>query len=348
MRKILIIGGGVAGCSLAWQLSKKGVRVKLLDKKENKSSFVAAGIINPMVFRRMNLSWRADEFLPYALAFYGELEKEMQEKFCVPLRIRRFFSSQQERNFWQQKQELKEYQDFLTHYNNFDESIANSKGKHGSALVKKGFRVDSLRFMTTFHRYLIANKILEYSEFNSNEFNPETLTYQTVKYDFVVFCCGSDNYLTPYFRDIKIEHTKGQMITVESNEINEQESWNHKGFLLPIGNNRFKVGATIEREVRDTKTTPAALKELRGVLENLTNSSYTVIKQVAGIRPTVYDRRPVMGQHPNHDGLYIFNGLGTKGYLMAPLLSEEMASFIMGEKPLHREVQLARFYKNKS
>ena len=68
--------------------------------------------------------------------------------------------------------------------------------------------------------------------------------------------------------------------------------------------------------------------------------------QIAGVRPTVYDRRPVMGEHPNHKGIFIFNGLGTKGYLMAPLLSEEMADFIISRKELHREVKLSRFYKN--
>jgi glycine/D-amino acid oxidase-like deaminating enzyme len=49
--------------------------------------------------------------------------------------------------------------------------------------------------------------------------------------------------------------------------------------------------------------------------------------------------------HPKHKGLFIFNGLGTKGYMMAPLLSKEMAGFMLKGTPLHKEVEYARFIK---
>ena len=143
MKNILIIGGGIAGCSLAWQLTKKGKNVKLLDRKENHSSFVAAGMINPIVFRRMNLSWRVDEFLPEAKTYYSELEKETGQTFFTPLTIRRFFASEQERNFWIKKQDEKEYKDFLTCQNNFDRPVDKSRNKWGSGIVKNGFRVNA-------------------------------------------------------------------------------------------------------------------------------------------------------------------------------------------------------------
>ena len=125
----------------------------------------------------------------------------------------------------------------------------------------------------------------------------------------------------------------------------EKETWNHKGFILPTGPKSFKVGATIERGARDTHVTKEGKENLIHVLEGVFSGSYQISKQVAGIRPTVYDRRPVLGEHPEHKGLYIFNGLGTKGYLMAPLLSYEMMRFILSGEPLHNEVQLMRFLK---
>ena len=73
MKKTLIIGGGIAGTSLAVQLMKKDIEVTLLDRGTNHSSAIASGMVNPMVFRRMNLSWRAPEMLPYARTFYLEL-----------------------------------------------------------------------------------------------------------------------------------------------------------------------------------------------------------------------------------------------------------------------------------
>ena len=105
MKKHLIIGGGLAGVTLAWQLIKKGQGVLLIDNKKNKSSSIAAGMINPIVFRRVTKSWRVDEFLPVAKDFYKEVEVATGSQFFNSIKIRRFFSSEQEKNSWQQKQE---------------------------------------------------------------------------------------------------------------------------------------------------------------------------------------------------------------------------------------------------
>jgi glycine/D-amino acid oxidase-like deaminating enzyme len=34
-----------------------------------------------------------------------------------------------------------------------------------------------------------------------------------------------------------------------------------------------------------------------------------------GFSPTVKDRRPIIGRHPEHHNLYVFNGLGARGIL---------------------------------
>ena len=345
MKHILIIGGGVAGCSLAWQLVKKGINVKLLDRKENHSSFVAAGMINPIVFRRMNLSWRVDEFLPEAKTYYSELEKETGQTFFTPLTIRRFFASEQERNFWIKKQDEKEYKDFLTCQNNFDSPVDKSRNKWGSGIVKNGFRVNAKVCMHELHKLLISKKILKYEAFNHSRFKISEREYEGMQYDAVVFCCGSENDNLPYFQKVNIEHTKGQIISISSKELNEKECWNRKGFLLPIGNQKFKVGATIEREINNVKHTVQAKQELQAILEGMSDANFEIEGQEAGIRPTVYDRRPVMGEHPDRKGLYIFNGLGTKGYLLAPLLSLEMANHILYKAKLNKECCLSRFYK---
>ena len=101
----LIIGGGLAGVTLAWQLIKKGQGVLLIDNKQNKSSSIAAGMINPIVFRRVTKSWRVDEFIPKAKDFYREVEAATGSQFFDSIKIRRFFSSEQEKQSWHQKQE---------------------------------------------------------------------------------------------------------------------------------------------------------------------------------------------------------------------------------------------------
>ena len=345
MKRHLIIGGGLAGCSLAWRLMQKGEQVYLIDNNKNKSSSIAAGMINPIVFRRVTKSWRVDEFLPEAVSFYQDLESATQRKFFTQIKIRRFFASDQEKKYWDEKQNTTEYKNYLSPSENHKNPYSSPGKKWGSGIVKNAYRVDSVCFMKEIHALLLSSKSLSYESFDQDQFNPHQLTYNNERYASVVFCCGSDQDRIPYFNRVEIQHTKGQLLTISSRDMTEKETWNHKGFILPTGPNSFKVGATIERGARDTRVTKEGRENLIHVLEGVFSGSYQISNQVAGIRPTVYDRRPVLGEHPEHKGLYIFNGLGTKGYLMAPLLAYEMMRFMLSGDPLHNEVQLMRFLK---
>ena len=91
------------------------------------------------------------------------------------------------------------------------------------------------------------------------------------------------------------------------------------------------------------ETTEAARDQLIEMLSSLGAYDYQILEQRAGVRPTVLDRRPLMGEHPEYQGVYIFNGLGTKGYMMAPTLANELASFILDQTPLHPETDIRRF-----
>ncbi len=347
MKKHLIIGGGVAGVSLAWQLLKKGHFVLLIDNMQNKSSSIAAGMINPIVFRRVTKSWRVDEFLPAAEAFYKEVELATESQFFNSIKIRRFFASQQEKKYWNKKQGEEQFKKYLSPEEIYNHEFTNPLNLLGSAIVKNAFRVNAPHFMKQMHNLFEVNNSLKYESFDHTKLDPDTMIYNGKKYDSVIFCCGSDHSSIPHFNSVQIQHTKGQILTIKARQMPKEETWNKKGFILPIGSNSYMVGATIERNINDTIVTEEGRKELLKVINGLYSGSHEIIHQVAGIRPTVYDRRPVMGEHPKHKGFYIFNGLGTKGYLMAPLLAKEMTDFIIEAKDLHAEVQLSRFYKNK-
>ena len=70
-----------------------------------------------------------------------------------------------------------------------------------------------------------------------------------------------------------------------------------------------------------------------------------MVKQSAGIRPTVTDRRPLVGRHKTHERLYVLNGLGTRGVIIAPTISKALYDYIENEVPLETEINIARFNK---
>ena len=72
----IVVGQGLAGSVLALKLIENGYSIKVIDKPELSScSKVAAGIWNPVVFKRITKSWMIDELMPEMLNFYRQSEK---------------------------------------------------------------------------------------------------------------------------------------------------------------------------------------------------------------------------------------------------------------------------------
>ena len=103
-----------------------------------------------------------------------------------------------------------------------------------------------------------------------------------------------------------------------------------------MGEDRYLVGSTYEWTDKTNDPTQEAKTELLEKLERLIDCEFEVVDQRAGIRPTVVDRRPLVGQHPNHKSMYVLNGLGTRGVLVAPSMAEALYNSIEKNTSLSR------------
>ena len=72
---------------------------------------------------------------------------------------------------------------------------------------------------------------------------------------------------------------------------------------------------------------------------------FEIIDHQAGIRPTVKDRRPLLGVHPAHHQLAIFNGMGTKGVMLAPYFANHLVNHLENDDKLLPEIDIVRFGK---
>jgi glycine/D-amino acid oxidase-like deaminating enzyme len=342
-KKFLIIGAGLAGTTLAHELLNAGKQVTLVDKGENHATAIAAGMVNPMVFRRMNKSWRLDECMQDAVPYYLKLGEKFQKQLYFPITIRRMFSSLQEREFWEKRQEIDEYKSYLNTINEADNNYSEAINEFGSGRLNQAFWVDALAYYEGNRNYFQSIDCLLDEEFDLAQFDEKTASYKGVEYDKVVFCCGYLNKYIPFFAEAPVEQTKGQTVTIESTDLPEDESLNRKCFVLPLGNQIFRIGATYEWNDESLTTTETSKQLLLEHLSVLGDFPLKILDQSVGVRPTVLDRRPIMGQHPELNKLFIFNGLGTKGYLMAPKLAKDMRAFLLEGKELDKEVSLERF-----
>lgn len=344
-KKFLIIGAGIAGISLSKHLIDAGVTVTLIDSGVNRSSAVAAGMINPIVFRRMTKSWRVDEFLPFAEEFYINLGKACEQQFFFPITIRRMFSTEQERNFWLEKQELEAFKSYLTKVSKEDEQFAGAINIHGSGRIKNASYVSTVPFLEGVKKWLSERLSLLQETIDYSAIDPVESTYKGEKFDGILFCEGVEVRHNPWFGTIPINPTKGETITIKSSEIPENESLNRKCFILPIGNSEFRVGSTYVWDTYNSNLTEEGKNEMVENLSCLTTANYSIIGQTAGIRPTTLDRRPIMGRHEVYPNLFVFNGLGAKGYLLAPLLAKEMTEYVLEGKELGKEMLYSRLKK---
>lgn len=343
MERILIFGAGLAGTCLAHQFLKRGLEVRLLDSGENHSSSIAAGMVNPMVFRRMNKSWRLDEFMPEAQVFYNAISQEIGADLYHPIVIRRFFSSEQERQLWEQRQDLGEYQAYLNPLTSEDLNHNGAHNPFGSGRVKNAFWIDAAKWVSVNSDYFEKKGMLVRESFDPQMWDPSTKTYGNYTYSKVIFCLGYQQKFETTFSYLPLQQTKGQTLLINCSDIPEKESLNRKCFVLPLGDQQFRVGATYEWNNTSLETTDEGRSQLVEMLASLGTYNYEILEQKAGIRPTVLDRRPLIGEHPNYKGVFIFNGLGTKGYMMAPTLAKELVAHILDQMPLHPETEIERF-----
>ena len=120
-------------------------------------------------------------------------------------------------------------------------------------------------------------------------------------------------------------------------------------YLIPLHNGLYWVGATFNFNDTSSNKTIEGYNLLVSKLNSLISVPYEIIEHKVGLRPVVKDRRPLLGRHPKYKNLILFNGLGTRGLMTAPLLSKWLYEHIINSKKLHNEISIDRFenlYKN--
>ncbi len=120
-------------------------------------------------------------------------------------------------------------------------------------------------------------------------------------------------------------------------------------FIVPLREpGLFWVGSYYEPWPDDGLPSSMGKAVLIEALEKIYQGSFTIIAHLSGIRPTVKDRRPLVGSWPGHPGKYMFNGMGTKGTSLAPYWAEHLLNHLTKGSKVDKLVDPARFYSQQS
>lgn len=342
----LIIGQGIAGSLLSYQLMKRGKTVFVVDKYDsNSSSNVAAGLFNPITGRRIVKTWKADLLLPFAETTYKALEEDLGIFFYHKKNIFKIFTSVKEQNDWISKSESPEFKNYVLPDGNYtlgNKSIPTVFG--GFEITNSGF-IDLVLLLKEYKQKLLttgalAEEVFDYADISVTD---ETVSWKNIVADKIIFCEGYKAIHNPYFKDLPFVLTKGELLTIHAPDLALQKIVTKGVFLLPIGDHSYKVGSTYTWNEVDEIPTEKGKNDLLEKLDAILNCPYEVIDHQAGVRPTVKDRRPFIGMHPTYKNVGIFNGMGTKGALLAPYFAEHFTDHLEDGTALDKEVDIKRF-----
>jgi|TARA_B110000240_G_scaffold46797_1_gene53001 hypothetical protein len=340
----IIVGSGLASIMFAEQLRTHQKSFVVISDRSQQASLVASGLYNPVVLKRFTAAWNAASHLETAIPKYISLEKLLGVKLDYVVPIHRVFNSVQEQNNWF----LACDKPLLTPFLNpklVDNKNNSVKAPFGFGEVNATGRIDTQKLIEVYRTFLsqMNQYISATFDYEALIETPEGLCYESIQAKHIVFTEGFGIHKNPYFKQLPLEGTKGELITIYAPQLQLTPILKSSIFVIPMEGDHYLVGSTYEWTDKTNIPTSEAKSQLLEKLERLVTCDFEVVNQRAGIRPTVSDRRPLVGRHPNHQKMYVLNGLGTRGVLIAPAMAEALYAFIETDAPLPEEIDISRF-----
>jgi glycine/D-amino acid oxidase-like deaminating enzyme len=342
----IIVGNGLAGISFAEIALQNNKSIYIFDNNSQPSSRVAGGLYNPVVLKRFSEVWKAKEQIDFAFPLYHNIQAKLNVVFDFELPILRKLYSVEEQNNWFQAADKPNLAPFLapklvtSSYESITSPFHYGKVNHTGYL-----NISTL--IEAYSNYLKSLKIFsdEGFQYDEIEFLENGIQYKNIKARNIIFAEGFGLHANPYFNDLPLDGTKGELLIIKAPNLNLDVVIKSSVFMLPIGNDLYKVGATYDWSDKSNNPTEAGKQELIEKLTELISCDFEIVQHFAGVRPTVKDRRPLVGTHPNHSQLHVLNGLGTRGVMLGPYLANQLFEHIENQLPLEKEIDIVRCYK---
>lgn len=335
----IIVGDGYAGLFFAHQLLKSGKNFRIFSEGKKGASQVSAGIVNPVVLKKFTTFWKAQEQIDFLQQTMKEIESYTGRNYFISDNIQRIFHDENEKNLWLKKAQNDDLKDFLDSDFYQLESVNN---RFGTGKVMQSGRLDVQNFFTDMKRALKESDVWNEEKFDYTVLSSSS--YKDFSFSNIVFCEGIGVKENPYFNTIPVQPNKGHHLKVKlSTEPDSNVIIKKKHFLFPLSGSQFYYGGTYDREQLHEQIDSSAVEQLTNGLSEFYTGDFEIEEVQFGFRPTVKDRRPVIGAHEVHQNFYVFNGLGARGILNGCYFAHHLFDHIEFGKDLHPEVNLNRF-----
>lgn len=337
----IIVGDGYAAFFFAHQLILHRKSFCLFSEQKKGASRVSAGVINPAVLKRFTSFWKAQEQIDILKDTLDQISAYTGKNYLIEEPVLRIFHDEKEKQLWLQKAETEALQPFLDTAFVSSDAVINP---YGCGRVKQSSRLHVQAFFEDMETYLQENGHLVAEKFQYDRLQAETSVYGNLHFRHLVFAEGMAVKNNPFFSDVPVHQNKGHHLQVKlGQKPGEPFTYKKKHFLFPLADGLYYYGGTYDREQTHEQTDPKAVQKLKEGLEEFYPHGYETVAVSFGFRPTVADRRPIVGSHMQYPNLFVLNGMGARGILNGSYFSKELFEHIENGKSLHPEVDLKRF-----
>ena len=340
----LIIGQGLAGSLLGWELIQHGCTIHLVDNQQENASQIAAGLINPVTGMRLVKNQHINTLLPAARQTYQTLSQFFQEDFYIEKSMLRVVRNHKEYLSYQKRLQDTAYLDYLeAELKPAPDSI---HAPLGLIQQKQTGYLLTQPLLSRLKHYFQAQQCYQASQFDYQALQyHNSISWQGIHAQKVIFCEGYQAIYNPWFNALPFQLAKGEILTLTAEQTLIPDMLNYGHWFIPLNEHLFRTGASFEHTLLDTQPSTQAKQQLLDTLIQ----SYPVLssarldKQQANIRPTTRDKAPFIGQHPQHPNLTIFNGFGAKGSLQIPYYSRHFVQHLLHKTPIAPAVNCQRY-----
>lgn len=341
----LIIGQGLAGSLLAWELMQRACKILIIDNGQENASQVAAGLVNPITGMRFVKSTDVDTLLPAALACYGGLADFFQQDFYYEKPMLRIFRSMEELSNCKKRFNQPGYENYLDGVTEQDKLIKNLVTPFGFLEQRQTGYLATRPLLSCLKDFFIARNCYQCCNFDYRDIRlTPLLQWRGITAKQIIFCEGYHAQKNPWFSGLPMQPVKGEILTLQHASDLPDKILNYGNWLIPLNDHHIRIGASFDHDNLNTETTIQARDALLSSLKTIAPAVQTSpVDQQAGIRPCTQDRQPFIGKHPHYRQIAIFNGFGAKGSLQIPWYAEHFADVLLKGTNLLNACNIERY-----
>ena len=291
----LIIGQGLAGSLLAWELIRRGCSVVVVDNGKENASKIAAGLINPITGMRFVKTDDVDTLLTTATDYYLHLADFFQQQFFIEKPMLRIFRSENEERDAGKRLNNSDYRRYIGDIRTDTNSIAPISALYGFLEQNRTGYLLTRPLLECLKGFFISRNSYRKGDFDYREviLNP-TLQWRDIYPGHIIFCEGHRATQNPWFSWLPFKPVKGEILTLEHQSRLPDKILNYGNWLIPLNAHQIRIGATFDRENLNTQPTEKGKNELFEALRQLMPSLVpsALVAHQANIRPSTSDRHP--------------------------------------------------------